>query len=384
MAKQEMRANRKGKGQTSSGLRWQRLMGSLLLLVPILAVGIAIATTSGYAQVMPPLPAFLDLATPTATTVAAGPSYPGDAVDLEIVDPTPMRFVFSTSVPPPGIGLRPPPYPAPWALIPTDHFYFARPILSGSVNWPNQEYPYGGTYYGQMNIHAGVDMSAEPGTPVYAAGSGEVVWSGWGLFRATVDYDDPYGLAVCIRHDFGYQGQKLYTVYAHLESSVVWPGQIVRAGELIGHVGDTGKTTGAHLHFEVRVGSNDYYSTRNPELWIVPFEGYGVLAGRIENSYGRLFPEQQIRVESLESGRSWYVWTYAWDIANSDDHYGENFAISDLPAGLYQVQLGYCWKTYTTQVMVYAGRTTVIGFKGLSGFVTDVYPTPESLSEPPF
>ncbi|MGD2252223.1 MAG: M23 family metallopeptidase [Anaerolineales bacterium] len=303
---------------------------------------------------------------------------------MEIAEPTPMRFVFSTSVPPPEIGLRPPPYPAPWALSPTDHFYFARPILSGSVNWPNQEYRYGSTYYGQMNIHAGVDMSADPGTPVYAAGSGEVVWSGWGLFQATVDYDDPYGCAVSIRHDFGYQGQMLYTVYAHLESSAVWPGQIVSAGELIGFVGDTGNTTGAHLHFEVRVGSNGYYDTRNPELWLVPFEGYGVLAGRIENSYGRLMPEQQIRVVSLEGGRSWYVWTYAGDIANADDYYGENFAISDLPAGMYEVQLVYYWKTFTTQVKVPAGRTTVIGFQGQSGFMADVHPTPESLSEPPF
>jgi murein DD-endopeptidase MepM/ murein hydrolase activator NlpD len=92
------------------------------------------------------------------------------------------------------------------------------------------------------------------------------------------DLTDPYGLAVALRHDFGYDVRRLYTVYAHLESTLVWPGQRVEAGEQIGSVGDTGRATAPHLHFEVRLGENRYFDTRNPELWMVPAEGWG--AGR--------------------------------------------------------------------------------------------------------
>jgi murein DD-endopeptidase MepM/ murein hydrolase activator NlpD len=147
---------------------------------------------------------------------------------------------------------RPPPYPVPWSLRPEDHFYFMRPIPSGEVNWPNPTYRYGATYFGEQSTHSGIDIGAERGTPVMAAADGEVLWTGYGLYRGLPDPNDPYGLAVAILHDFGYDGKPLYTVYAHLGSSRVWRGQRVEAGETIGTLGDTGHVTGPHLHFEVR------------------------------------------------------------------------------------------------------------------------------------
>ena len=87
-------------------------------------------------------------------------------------------------------------------------------------------------------LHTGVDIGAPNGTPVVSAGSGTVIAS---------RFMSGYGNCIMIDH-----GGKV-TVYAHLSSRAVSPGQSVSAGETIGYVGSTGMSTGAHLHFEVRV-----------------------------------------------------------------------------------------------------------------------------------
>lgn len=87
-------------------------------------------------------------------------------------------------------------------------------------------------------LHTGVDIGAPNGTPVVSAASGTVIAS---------RFMSGYGNCIMIDH-----GGKV-TVYAHLSSRAVSPGQSVSAGETIGYVGSTGMSTGAHLHFEVRV-----------------------------------------------------------------------------------------------------------------------------------
>ena len=69
-----------------------------------------------------------------------------------------------------------------------------------------------------------------------------------------------------------------------MRSENVTVGQFVSTGDQLGEVGDTGYTTGPHLHFEIRIGKNTYFHTRNPELWVAPSQGWGVLAGRIMDS----------------------------------------------------------------------------------------------------
>ncbi len=93
-----------------------------------------------------------------------------------------------------------------------------------------------------MKMHTGIDLSADRGTPVYATGDGIIV-------RA-----DPSsgGYGNCIRVDHGYSYQ---TVYAHLSKILVAPGQVVKRGQLIGLVGSTGRSTGPHLHYEVRINN---------------------------------------------------------------------------------------------------------------------------------
>jgi murein DD-endopeptidase MepM/ murein hydrolase activator NlpD len=227
-----------------------------------------------------------------------------------ILDSPVVPVQIPTALPTPEFDWRPPPYPPPWALTPWDHFFLGRPIPSNEVNWPNAQYRYGSTLLGFEDLHTGIDISAERYTQVVAVGSGEVVWAGYGIYRGVEDRTDPYGMSVAIRHDFGYEDQQLYTVYAHLGSVEVWRGQRVEMGDVLGMVGETGDASGPHLHFEVRLGENRYFSTRNPELWIVPPEGWGVLAGRIENTYGRPLFEFLLQIRSLETGQRWNVFVF--------------------------------------------------------------------------
>ena len=88
--------------------------------------------------------------------------------------------------------------------------------------------------------HNGVDLAAPTGTPVYATADGMITRANW--FSS-------YGLFIRIDH-----GADLETRFAHLSRIAVASGQRVRKGELIGFVGSTGRSTGPHLHYEVRVG----------------------------------------------------------------------------------------------------------------------------------
>ena len=91
--------------------------------------------------------------------------------------------------------------------------------------------------------HKGIDLGARKGTPVHAAADGVVIAAG-----PLAENQGRYGNAVIIDHG----GQQ--SLYAHLDSIAVAPGQRIAAGQVIGAVGATGFATGPHLHFEVREG----------------------------------------------------------------------------------------------------------------------------------
>lgn len=89
------------------------------------------------------------------------------------------------------------------------------------------------------SFHNGIDISASRGTPVHAAGSGVVIFSG---------YSGGFGKVVIISHGYGYE-----TVYAHNREIHVEVNDIVKKGDIISEVGTTGVSTGPHLHFEIHV-----------------------------------------------------------------------------------------------------------------------------------
>ena len=315
-------------------------------------------------------------ATPEPTLVFASP----EPTQAQPVVPTatgaPLRFVLPTPGAEPVSGWRPPLYPIPWALSSYDHFYFARPNPSNEVNWPLANYRYGQMFFANI-VHTGIDIDAEAGSPVLAAGPGTVVWAGWGLFReAPNDKTDPYGMAVAIRHDFGYKGQQLYTVYAHMSRIDVTVGQYVQTGDQLGLVGDTGNTTGPHLHFEVRLGVNSFQNTYNPELWLAPPQGWGVLVGRLigpNNQPLQLFP---VDVTSDDTGQTRMIRTYGGGAVNSDPYYHENLVLSDLPAGMYHVNLTYDKQSYQSWLDIYPGQVTYFTFNLTDGFQLVPPPTP--------
>jgi murein DD-endopeptidase MepM/ murein hydrolase activator NlpD len=272
---------------------------------------------------------------------------------------------------------RPALYPVPLALTPFDHFYFTRPFAVNEPSWPVEDYRYGGFFFEDV-VHTGIDIKMSPGTPILAAGPGKVVWSGYGLFAGRYDPDDPYGQAVMIRHSFGYQGALLYTVYAHLNRVYVDRDQQVEAGDLIGLSGETGKTSGPHLHFEVRLDEegNGFFSTRNPELWLVPPQGWGVLAGRVMNTGGRKVEGQLVVVRPLQGEQFWRAKSYHHGNINSDPYYQENLVLSDLPAGRYEIVINYLSKIYKREIEIFPGLVTYFSFRGRSGFTSESPPLP--------
>jgi lipoprotein NlpD len=109
----------------------------------------------------------------------------------------------------------------------------------GILIWPTK-----GTLtssFGKRNgrKHEGIDIAAPKGTPIYAAAAGEVVFSGWG--------PTGYGKMVIIKHP-----NNLTTVYAHNSKILAKKGTRVKQGHKISLMGSTGRSTGPHLHFEVR------------------------------------------------------------------------------------------------------------------------------------
>jgi len=88
-------------------------------------------------------------------------------------------------------------------------------------------------------FHHGIDLRSPIGTPIRAAGGGTVIFQGW---------QGGYGNVVIINH-----GSGITTLYAHNSANLVYVGQRVERGDIIARVGVTGRTTGPHLHYEVRI-----------------------------------------------------------------------------------------------------------------------------------
>jgi murein DD-endopeptidase MepM/ murein hydrolase activator NlpD len=329
-----------------------------------------------------PAPELIPIEEPTleATAVIAnGANEPGlSGIIPQTVPspaPDPLRFEFPTPGPAPVSAWRPPLYATPWAPSPYDHFYFSRPIAADEVNWPLWNYRYGATFFADV-IHTGIDIPVRRGTPVIAAGSGKVIWAGYGLLHGNSDPEDPYGLAISIQHDFSYQDQTLYTVYAHLDQIDVVRGQYVSTGDIIGQTGNTGHVTGPHLHFEVRLSKNDFHKSRNPELWLVPPQGWGVLVGQVLGSLGQLLTEQSVHIRSKKTGQAWLAKTYAaMRSINIDDYYQENLVIGDLPAGIYELRIPFLGVEYKTDIEIRPGMVTFFTFHGQHGFDMEL-PTP--------
>ncbi len=151
----------------------------------------------------------------------------GYEMDREIIQSTTLREPTTTTV---AIGTLPRPKTASY----------------GKYHWPvsgRVTSYFGGRYiFGSYSYHSGIDISASYGTPIKAADGGTVTFSG---------YNGSYGYLVIITHDNGNQ-----TYYAHNSSLLVSTGDKVYRGETIAKAGSTGRSTGNHCHFEIRVNGS--------------------------------------------------------------------------------------------------------------------------------
>ncbi len=127
--------------------------------------------------------------------------------------------------------------------------------------------------YQTPKFHAGMDFTAPIGSDVFATGNGIVTFTGW---------KQGYGNAIEISHGYGYE-----TVYAHLNKIGVKRGTKVTRGDIIGFVGNTGKSTGPHLHYEVRY-KNKAVDPRNYYFMDLSPEEYDAMI-QISANYGQVF-----------------------------------------------------------------------------------------------
>lgn len=237
-------------------------------------------------------------------------------------------------------------------------FLLQRPIAPPGTEAVDRSYAYGSTLGGRRDPHHGIEFYNASGTPVLAAADGTVAYAGDDKTEKFSPWMNFYGNLVVIEHNLN--GQSLYTLYAHLSKIDVIAGQTLAVGEKIGEVGMTGSASGSHLHFEVRCDSHDYASTLNPELWLVPLEGRGVLSMRFVNADGNFIPArpnlQFYADPNAAFTQAWYPDLYdpsmpaAW----------ENAALGDLPAGRYRLTLLWAGAFYERWLEIQPGKLTLI------------------------
>ena len=257
-------------------------------------------------------------------------------------------------------GWNPPPMSVPIAHQPFDHFWLIRPVGSNNNNFALPHYAFGSDGpANDLRIHHGIDLANPIGVEVYASGSGTVIWSG----KGSVDVEEhenitAYGNTIVIRHDIGYEGEPIFTLYAHLSARLVEQGERVETGQIIGLIGNTGQVTGPHVHFEVRIGHNRYSAVQNPELWMAPYIGTGVIAGRVELDDLTPIFDAAITVIDRSTGKVIYQTTsYAGEGIQNDPNWNENFVVPDVPQGLYLVSASHDQGRWTGEVNVVAGAT---------------------------
>jgi murein DD-endopeptidase MepM/ murein hydrolase activator NlpD len=273
------------------------------------------------------------------------------------------------------------------------HTWFRRPIALTDQPFIDQTYRFGSTMGGNFQPHQGVEFNNADGTPVHAIGDGVVVHSGpaeRGALTVAIKHNRRISITPGLRPGVSRDSSGsadpgamprgryyLYSVYYHNSKLLVPVGQRVKAGDVIALVGNTGRATNDHLHLEVHASPFD--STRlivdsavrypphstNPELWIEPLLGTGMIAGQVWDSarkpvyqariYGLVKPEPQETPFS-------FIETYG-PRNHSDPVYEEHFAISDVPPGEYVMGVQIGSQRVYRPVQVEPGKLTWVEFR---------------------
>jgi hypothetical protein len=225
---------------------------------------------------------------------------------------------------------------------------------------------------GAFQQHQGVEFNEPAGTSVLAVDAGTVVHVGPAEQGA---------LTVAIRHDSVLAAPEgrfhLFSVYYHNSALLVHVGQRVHRGQPIARVGSTGRATNEHLHLEIHaspvdsvrviVDSTQRYPpyTRNPELWIEPLPGTGIVAGQVWDAQGR--PLMQARVYGLvkpEPQETPFAFAETYGArTRGDPSYDEHFAVGDVPPGEYVLGTEIDGRRVLRRIRVEAGKVTWVEFR---------------------
>lgn len=268
-----------------------------------------------------------------------------------------------TSQPSPTLTatLAPSPTATPEQLEPQDHYWFLRPVDTDYHDRVSRVYPYGSRLDGSYPIHHGVEFVNPMGTPLRAVADGVVEVVGGDQTTVYGARDDYYGQLIVLRLNAQLDGEPLYALYGHISEALVEVGEPVVAGQVIGLVGMAGVAEGPHLHFEVRIGGNDYGNTVNPELWVEPLPGRGTLAGVVRGADGNpIDTELRLVLSTPENPGQWRydVVTYPASQVNPDPVWGENFGIGDLTVGDWVVSAFVNGGLIEQVVTIREGETT--------------------------
>lgn len=375
----------------SSGLYFGALavgLTTLLLLVACAPREAIVATATPEPMVTLPAATAMSTATPIPTTeptATVEPPPQPTAAPTSTLSPSPTADLSGVGLPCPAVPPAKPDYvryvlsAAPW---PTPDPGAEPPPLSLSDPLPaagrNTGYPYGSDGSGRYLLHNGLDMTDENAAPARAVADGTVIIARDDLDEMFGWRCDWYGMLVVIRLDMLWNGRPVYALYGHIDDVEVSEGQRVMRGDLVAHEGTAGVAVVRHLHLEIRAGENRFGATQNPLLWIEPWSGSGVIAGRLVDPDGRAW--QGVTVTLIDrSGASDFLntWTYLDDpdhLIRPDPSLAENFVFGPVAAGTYDVYVKLQDVAYRQTVEVKEGQINTVEI------VTESYktPTPEA------
>ncbi len=320
--------------------------------------------------------------TPAAATETPAPAETAAAETPAITDTpaptdTPTPAGTPTDTPTPTVTPTPVPRTVRAENLPDytqaiPHLWFTRPFTDEFATWGSWYYPYGTNNNGQYLWHRGIDIQNPEGTPIIAVGDGLVVFAERDDTRAVGPNTDFYGQAVIIQHSRGItttaepdKTLPVFTLYGHVSKVLVKEGDTVSAGQPIALVGQEGIALGPHLHLEVRLGENSYLATQNPDLWVRPDPGYGIIAGRVIDADGFYVPQQlMVLSRAATPDKFWrQTWTYPDHRYTPDPWLGETFTFADVKAGDYVVKTSFDGQNFSIPVTVRDGEVSFVEIK---------------------
>lgn len=320
--------------------RARRIPHSLIITISF----ILLIVNSGCNPVLSSINAGIELK-PTSTQTMGSVSLGNEKINHSTQNPIPTSLEFKS----PQIQLEETPISTPEIQPINANLFiplFDFPIPENASRLIETSYRFGSTQFGEKIPHDGVEILNPEGTPVLAVADGKVYFSGNDRTFKRGRFTNFYGNIIILEHELPNYSVPVYSFYAHLSEINVNEGETITRGQEIGSVGATGKAFTNHLHFEVRIGDVLLQNARNPELFLplLPTEdqpNVGILIGSLISQSGNPIPGVTLVVQRIENsilvpGTSIYIETYAKTIS-SEQNWGENFVISNLPAGEYRV-----------------------------------------------